>query len=1072
MDFERSLALIPQFATIMVIIANSLNVTDINITYALKAGESPDDWVDTRLLAQVWIDGELAAQTRCPFPVFCRSGAKHIARWYLSAVQLPPECGSFTVVIKSPGRHYQILEILLVSASVDKEIVWGVGPDHKKGGSMNFRVFMDLHDPDHHCHQRLVAGPFGAQIIHLSIRLPDFSLAAGIAMLREMTDATSLTSIGMWFYLRCQEGEDAHCLEVALIAFERALEDPKIDPDQSQVLETIIPFLYCLIQGPDSSLDVAFQVLQAFPGLPSTQIDHQLFLQSLIQNTVLSADWHHYLPLAVKSAVIVLNTLRSTPPDPQILDLVSKWAMLAYHFAQDRKEVLPLMDLAVSLLPGVNTILGGVVSFAVLRAMAYLRQALRLPEGPSRPSLDATLTAAEGIMESLSGREDSPRLSDVYETISFCDEFTGWLMIHHFGNSSLLPYNFEDRGRRLIAWFLHDQTLPPHAQGWLRRTQRVLIHSGNVDPHVMLNATLPHPAILDDNDNQFISRILSEAWVDEKSSEPGEDMSAEYPEGAAQMVRIILADSSAHKLEPVYYSMAATIAHGLRLPETFQAYRLLLGLLESFENIGYLCSQIRGFPGSFSVIRDAVSYAIDMEDHCIALQWSDQARSKIWEWFFHSRSSIRQLSAIEPYLATALRARPYGIEQSAGPQTRPGEEWLEVAQGMTRLPGFDRFLKPKTPMEIMSIAEALGGPLVYLNPGRYSSHALAILPGLDDVIHIPLPIEDYRLLRNMSVAFMESHQLFLQEDSSTEQNWGRKGFMVKPRQPSQTRRLPAKMLLAYLWTSVVKPVLDGLGIQHSHKAAADMPRIWWCPSGPLIALPIHAAGVYTDDGEGSIISDYVVSSYFPSASALAYATRPEDPSQKFSLLTIANPTGAGLPGTEWELEKIKNHTATSELTGGEATVEAVKKGMEEASWVHFACHGVAKGDQPMESALILADHARLTLQDISRMSLPHAQFAFLSACQTARGMAEAPDQSAHLSTGMLACGYRSVIGTMWKISDEYAPFVADRVYEKMLEGGQPDHRRAACALHDAVQALRKEHKVRFETWIPFIHMGV
>ncbi|TFK71833.1 hypothetical protein BDN72DRAFT_764413 [Pluteus cervinus] len=285
-------------------------------------------------------------------------------------------------------------------------------------------------------------------------------------------------------------------------------------------------------------------------------------------------------------------------------------------------------------------------------------------------------------------------------------------------------------------------------------------------------------------------------------------------------------------------------------------------------------------------------------------------------------------------------------------------------------------------------------------------------------------------------------------------------------------RFTATELLEQLWMAVVKPVLDGLGIQRAQTRTSDMPRIWWCPSGPLSGLPIHAAGIYSEGGQGPTISDYAVSSYFPSASALAYATRPEDPSQTFSLLTIANPTGAGLPGTEWELEKIKMHTMTQELTRGEATVEAVKEGMEKASWVHFACHGVAKPDRPMDSALILANHMHLTLREISDLSLPHAEFAYLSACQTATEVTRAPDQSAHLSTGMMACGYRSIVGTMWQISDEHAPFVADRVYAKMLEGGRPDYKHAAYALHDAVQALRKERQVGFETWVPFIHIGV
>ncbi|TFK72304.1 hypothetical protein BDN72DRAFT_763609 [Pluteus cervinus] len=312
-----------------------------------------------------------------------------------------------------------------------------------------------------------------------------------------------------------------------------------------------------------------------------------------------------------------------------------------------------------------------------------------------------------------------------------------------------------------------------------------------------------------------------------------------------------------------------------------------------------------------------------------------------------------------------------------------------------------------------------------------------------------------------------------------QERWERLGHTVpKPGQrstPSVDFKVSGALFLKYLWCVVVKPVLDGLGIQRAQTATADMPRIWWCPSGPLIGLPIHAAGDYADGGQ--VISDYVVSSYFPSASALAYATRPKDPSQKFSLLTIANPTGAGLPGTELELEKIEKHTQAAtlsmqELTRGEATVEAVKKGMENASWAHFACHGVADPHKPWESALILANHTRLTMREISEMSLPHAEFTYLSACQTAKGVAEAPEQSVHLSTGMMACGYRSIIGTLWSIKDEYAPIVADRVYAKMLEDGQPDYKRAAYALHDAVQALRKEHNVPFATWLPFIHVGV
>ncbi|KAJ7277123.1 hypothetical protein C8J57DRAFT_1308599, partial [Mycena rebaudengoi] len=64
-----------------------------------------------------------------------------------------------------------------------------------------------------------------------------------------------------------------------------------------------------------------------------------------------------------------------------------------------------------------------------------------------------------------------------------------------------------------------------------------------------------------------------------------------------------------------------------------------------------------------------------------------------------------------------------------------------------------------------------------------------------------------------------------------------------------------------------------------------------------------------------------------------------------------------------------------------ATIDKVQKGMTNSRWVHFACHGV-QSDSPTESALLLAGSSRLTLSDIIQLSLPNADLAFLSACQT------------------------------------------------------------------------------------------
>ena len=115
----------------------------------------------------------------------------------------------------------------------------------------------------------------------------------------------------------------------------------------------------------------------------------------------------------------------------------------------------------------------------------------------------------------------------------------------------------------------------------------------------------------------------------------------------------------------------------------------------------------------------------------------------------------------------------------------------------------------------------------------------------------------------------------------------------------------------------------------------------------------------------------------------------------------------------------------------------------------------------------------LEIERITRTVVPStAEFAFLSACQTASGAETLPDEVVHLTASMLFMGYRSVIATMWSIRDKDAPLVADEVYRHLLSVEQPDSTQAAKALHYAVARLRRESpELSFLSWIPFIHIG-
>jgi CHAT domain-containing protein len=103
------------------------------------------------------------------------------------------------------------------------------------------------------------------------------------------------------------------------------------------------------------------------------------------------------------------------------------------------------------------------------------------------------------------------------------------------------------------------------------------------------------------------------------------------------------------------------------------------------------------------------------------------------------------------------------------------------------------------------------------------------------------------------------------------------------------------------------------------------------------------------------------------------------------------------------LNTISAHTSLSEL-------RSLLEGTP-AHILHFACHGI-QDPNPLKSALMLQD-GRLTIKEIMQFNLPRAVMAFLSACQTAKGDKNAPDQAMHLAASMLFCGFRSVIGTMW-----------------------------------------------------------
>ncbi|KAJ6549921.1 CHAT domain-containing protein [Mycena capillaripes] len=440
-----------------------------------------------------------------------------------------------------------------------------------------------------------------------------------------------------------------------------------------------------------------------------------------------------------------------------------------------------------------------------------------------------------------------------------------------------------------------------------------------------------------------------------------------------------------------------------------------------------------------SLVTDAAAHAISSIQLELAIEWLEQGRSIIWSQLLNLRSPVDELKQAYPQLADDLEAVSIEDAESVHSISRRShdnaEKRVRLLQTIRELPGFKRFLLPKTISELSPAATK--GIVVCINVSRIRCDALALSPDARGrVIHVPLP-------------------------NFTLEN-GR------------------------LWQSLldILPVLDALAIMTPTRN--DLPHVWWCLTGPLTFLPVHAAGLYGEnDSFGSKLSDFAISSHTPSLTALIQYLRPQSEQKKIKMLAVAQPSPDGqayIPGTQHELDQIESHARNKlpvhRLEGNGATVDSVKERMRDSDWVRFACHGIQQISEPTNSALLLAGSMHYELMHYEpsycNLNLPNATFAFLSACQTAMGDKKLRKEAVHLAGGMLLAGYRSVIGTMWTIVDNDAPQVAGDVYEHLFKSSPPDHTEAAEALHFAVQKLREQDEGRssFFRWVPFIHLGV
>jgi hypothetical protein len=394
-------------------------------------------------------------------------------------------------------------------------------------------------------------------------------------------------------------------------------------------------------------------------------------------------------------------------------------------------------------------------------------------------------------------------------------------------------------------------------------------------------------------------------------------------------------------------------------------------------------------------------------------------------------------------------------------------EWDALVEEVRELAGFQDFLRPPPLETLLSAAER--GPVAVVNVSRWRCDALIVTT--EGIRPVELPDLTAEQVTQRTSAYLRA----LQDSTNVSGAASFTEGVEQRRRSLSALRETLRSTLEWLWDVVADPILKALRLVETPPDGGPWPRLWWCPTGLLTLLPLHGAG-YHDAGDGRAVIDRVVSSYTPTLRALGESAEAwlEPAPDRSDLLFVGVPDAVDqLPLTEVVAKERAFLTkrfpgGLTVLDGSEATVSEVSKELAAHRWAHISCHGHQDVNDPSGAGFQLSD-GRLTVTRIS--AARHAgEFAFLSACKTATGGINLPDEVITLAAALSYTGYRHVVATLWTVNPRVVADVSEAVYSRLISDGAFHPERSAEALHHAVRGLRASGR-SLDSWLPFTHNG-
>ena len=251
------------------------------------------------------------------------------------------------------------------------------------------------------------------------------------------------------------------------------------------------------------------------------------------------------------------------------------------------------------------------------------------------------------------------------------------------------------------------------------------------------------------------------------------------------------------------------------------------------------------------------------------------------------------------------------------------------------------------------------------------------------------------------------------------------------------------------------------------------------PDGPLFLVP-YAALL---DQHSRYLSETLTIRLVPTLTSLKLMTEcPEGYHSTSGALLVGDPfvediryRGSRilqLPAAKEEVEMIGAILNIKPLTGKEATKAEVLSRLNSVALVHIAAHGRAETGEiflspnpTVAKKKLKEEDFLLTMADVLKAKL-RARLVVLSCCHSGRGKIKS-EGVVGLARAFLGAGARSVLASLWAISDEATLQFMRYFYEHLAEG-----QRVSKALHQTMKQMRESGNFSdIKYWAPFVLIG-